>query len=1603
MKRLTTLLSAAIAVASVLLLGGCHALSRGDVGRHMDNELAFSKIGFLMTDGGNAALLYRNAVVDVHSDDTYIEITIPYYVDQAGTTPLVPMTGSELTLTFETVAKNAQVYNTNDLSTPISPGVSAFAFHDGTGPITQSFVIRKIDPSTGSVNERTFVIDVNKEFYPVVELIDNPGFTAPPTEPAAIAVHFEDELGNLILMDTAVNVPQDGFSSSDQIWLDDGDGIDEDVSKKNITADFSAWDLATVANTALAPARPLAQGAFYLTIPDNTADFSFVDQHGYRNILQNRTFDVFWDPDAVYMAEWGSSGASGLSAADPVPTLGEAMTVAAGSSRWEIRVAEGDYDLGTGETVDANISIYGGYHTDFSDRYDMEDADIRTVHASLFHGVPAAGSDVSDINGVLTYDPGAGTINDSSILDGLVIAAASEAEGGGNWNTALKITNDASPMIRYCTLVGGGGTSITGASGATVTSCTGYPEFNWNVILATQTQTDGVNAGIFAYDTTTFLVGSGNHIRSVQSLSDSSYGVRLAGGANALLHYNDIASAQANIESVGISAVASIYLMYNANLIASGDAAVQSVGLGFMSINGPAYVYKNTVRSGAGPVSSGIETMGGGGGTIEIANNAIQVGNGATETHGLHISTFAPGRLIFANNLVDSTSSTLIGYASDVNINGDINFPIENNAFDDASGQVEMLIDGSTTDILRTVQNGGLNLYGNIVKAFAFDASGRISSGLDANLAYGGQDGSVYSPEAASLNSYDWNDDPRSLDFTSCGWSIGPYEFDGVAHPAAVHVTMSSSSNPGSDKFPLGTSEYPFAGLQRAYDEIDGRPVASKEIRVAQGNYTVATTITMDSDLVIRGGWTESFSSRSTNASLTRLTAADATLFVIDGNDDTGISSNFLMAGFTFLSSFAANSTLLLVRDFASPEILNNVFDGTAVSPASSCLLQIESYSSPDVHNNDFIGGSPGGNDVGIYTTNFAYPNIYDNTITGGSPTGGASINILSDTYAYPNIYDNDITGGSPTAGDALCLRLIDCSYATVRDNNIDGGTPSTGASVMMEISGSSTPNVYGNDLDGPSISGSVTGIAILSNADPTISNNDIFSGDSGANVLGILVQDSGTSPTIQGNTIVAGDPGSGNASTAIAVMIDASPVISGNVLTGGPGDDSVVVDIDSTSGTVVDGNTITLGTAVDDVSGIAVANGSHTVTNNVIGGGTAGDTITGIFVSSASGTNVTGNTVSLGNGDSTIGVMVQNSVGVTIEDTDVTGGSAATSLYGIRLSNTSNGTVRNCDIDIAGSAPLPVSFGLHSLTGPGLVVEYNSISGGAGITAHGVYIMNGNVIYITDNIIAGTSVGTTSTTMSTGLYLSGTSQTSILRNSIHAGEAAGTTVGIDVVTPNITCVTNNLVHGGGLVTGTATGIRLTDGDNVSVLFNNTVYAGRSSASWSLGVHLAGTAQPRMANNLIIAGSGFPISDCIGVRQESPNIPPLFLTNIIVGTNPTTVAYRDDGSNDWRTADEIQAHFVANFGGPPNHVVTAMADTGVNLTDEHPSVYLRDFTANGGITAFFGDDWRLSGGGQQDAVTGGSDLSGYGAPYGLNDDHNGAARTIPWSIGAYEY
>ena len=1340
---------------------------RGDLSRSQEDSLYFTSIGFLAAD--NPGLLYRNAVREIKGTATYIEITIPYFRADMPTTPLVPDVGNELAISFGLVGKDAVVL---EGGTPVTQG-DLFTFHDGTNPFDRDFTIEKTDPITGNVSSRVFTVSVRKEIIPTATLIQHPLYDDPPIGPpkpaVAIDLYFVDERGDTIPIAGALNpIFNDGFDNldgvdDDQLWLADSSGFGEDDFERDIQADFTSWAFnPDTPEHYIADARLYNQGGYKLAVPGDLNYFNFVDADGYDCRRVNDTVQsTSWVSDAVYVANWGTVGNSGLVKTEPVPTLAEAFTVMAaaiggGDPRFEIRVAEGTYDLGAGFTIDRNVSIYGGYRTDFSGRWNMEDPNIREDHATLFFGTPPAGGGIANVNGVLTWQPAAAgpDVYDTSTLDGVVILAADAGGGGQDWTAALVLKNGptgeiVSPEIRHCTFSGGGGGGLN--SFGVVLQDAGNPLFFNNLIFSAQVTGSGLTAGLLANLGGGF-VAAGNTIIGNQSGTDSSYGVRLINADADFIVNRILGGPSASADSVGLSSVSAAYLRAYANDIEANNAVGASSAVSLEIPVGTHYIYNNVLVAGDGGQSIGVRTIDAGGGQYEIFNNAIRTASGAAGNSGLFMAGAAPANMEFLNNLVDSTSNDLTAIETDLGLDASgAGMSIFANAFDDSDHDVQVGIEGAGPDRDATqAQDDYPTFLYNIEKSFAFNDNGRLTSGLDANLAYGGVSGWTYTSEPAPwfLNE-DLRGRSRSDDFffpEPGGWSIGPYEYNesDTARPPAVHVAEGRGvGGPGSDKYLLGTAEYPFEFVATGYNAAADRLITTGDvwdIRVAEGAHSVGDLM-MFNDARLLGGWTPNFATRNYNVNITTLVSNAPAMFYLDG-----VSDRFLMEGFTLRSDLGGNADLIHVLSFSYPTLRHLDFEASAVNTGYTGLM--------------------------VYDT--ATPLVYDCTFDGSGMANGAIEHAAYYDNAGGTFRNNRIIGGAPVTGSIWSIRVNNNASPVIHHNTIDGGSPGGGGATMIEVTGG-WPEIYDNNLTGGTVNGGdARGIYWSAPSGPDIYGNTIRSGFTNtSDAMAVFVDGAGAFPRFIDNTIIAED-GVGSTSWGIRVN-NGSPEIIDNRIQSTVG--SLTFDVYGISvfngGAFIEDNDIDIGVSVTESAGIQVTNSSPIIIGNTVTGGSSGGFVYGIQLTTANATYIGGNNVIVpGAGIGAEGLRINNSSNVIVEDLRVSGGTG------------------------------DITTGVHILNGSNQVELRNSrIFGGDGaIESTGLRLENCNEARILNNLVHG---GRETGGERKGIRVDGGDpNTALYNNTVYAGRTGGAdSAAIHLAPGSAPRITNNLIiaaSGGG-------------------------------------------------------------------------------------------------------------------------------------------------------------------------------------------------------------
>ncbi|MFC1524468.1 Ig-like domain-containing protein [Thermodesulfobacteriota bacterium] len=334
-------------------------------------------------------------------------------------------------------------------------------------------------------------------------------------------------------------------------------------------------------------------------------------------------------------------------------------------------------------------------------------------------------------------------------------------------------------------------------------------------------------------------------------------------------------------------------------------------------------------------------------------------------------------------------------------------------------------------------------------------------------------------------------------------------------------------------------------------------------------------------------------------------------------------------------------------------------------------------------------------------------------------------------------------------------------------------------------------------------------------------------------------------------------------------------------------------------------------------------------------------------------------------------------------------------------------------------------------LVGASPTISNNEIFGGRAATeTYGIYNSSGSAPVISNNsLITGDDFGSTNTD-SVGIYNTGSSP-DISNNDIRGGMSTNSSTGIENVSSSAPTITGNIIDGG---TGNnfSWGVRNT-GSSSATLDSNTIDGGDSSTGSSIGLYIA-TSSPAVYNNTIFGGTG---ANSRGITTDTSSATvrnntinggsggtsshaiylyagsTLTITNNILFNSGSGTGYciyetasdADPASvrnNDFYfcVTGLYYDEFLTNITGLSTSLSTGEGSetlTTWNNVAANPAFTDEDGSGNS-IANMTDNDWTLNASSPA-SVTGGSlNLSAY-----FTYDKDGTTRTIPWSIGAYEY
>lgn len=334
---------------------------------------------------------------------------------------------------------------------------------------------------------------------------------------------------------------------------------------------------------------------------------------------------------------------------------------------------------------------------------------------------------------------------------------------------------------------------------------------------------------------------------------------------------------------------------------------------------------------------------------------------------------------------------------------------------------------------------------------------------------------------------------------------------------------------------------------------------------------------------------------------------------------------------------------------------------------------------------------------------------------------------------------------------------------------------------------------------------------------------------------------------------------------------------------------------------------------------------------------------------------------------------------------------------WGVRDTSTYVTTIQN--LDTTSNTPSTVHITLKAGTGitTATFVDGFTIKGSNALAYDGryicaVYIDGGGSPTIQNCILEGGNAGSASET--TAIIVDNSSPV-IQDNFLHSGDA-GNNRGIVMTSSNV-IIRRNSIDCDNVGGNSPYGIRVIAGS--SMIYNNTIYNLNSGGSKTYGIYLDGGTQ-KIFNNYI--DGGYAGSDAIAIYitgGATPNIRNNIISGSKSGSYPSYGIWEDSGTpqnvsyNDFINIEIGGSHGGMYHDSSQNYQsISAMEDIWNGLPQKMTC------TNNTDKVPVFDSDYRLTTGTPTEVSQGGTNLSGEG----FNLDKDKTARTVPWSIGAYE-
>ena len=263
---------------------------------------------------------------------------------------------------------------------------------------------------------------------------------------------------------------------------------------------------------------------------------------------------------------------------------------------------------------------------------------------------------------------------------------------------------------------------------------------------------------------------------------------------------------------------------------------------------------------------------------------------------------------------------------------------------------------------------------------------------------------------------------------------------------------------------------------------------------------------------------------------------------------------------------------------------------------------------------------------------------------------------------------------------------------------------------------------------------------------------------------------------------------------------------------------------------------------------------------------------------------------------------------------------------------------------------------------------EQRDLCGSGGNNSYGIFNINSSSSTIQNNTIDGGNA----VNYSYGIFNTDFSSPTIRNNTIGGGSAGVHSVGISNTNSSLPTIQNNTI-GGGIAGSGSFGIY---NISSSTIQNNTIDGG-SGGSNSYGIY-SSSSSPTIQNNIVFT-SGSSAGYCLYEFDSSSD--PAFLENNDLFDCPTAF-YVDEGVTNLTSISAVNALIDMTASGNVS-VDPVFAD--IDGPDDD-------------ITTIGDNDWHLTSTSPVEVTQGGLDLTA-----SIPKDKDGIDRTVPVSIGAYEY